>query len=92
VAASYITGFALSADASNEFSTTPQVTGKVYAAGLQPADAVESHDDVSDMERFLWTLRFARLTSPELWRGVTSEESTPPSRPHRSHGSSSGPM
>lgn len=31
-AASYITGFALSADASNVFSTSSSVTGKVYAA------------------------------------------------------------
>jgi hypothetical protein len=31
-AASYITGFSLSADATNVFSTSPQVTGKIYAA------------------------------------------------------------
>jgi hypothetical protein len=31
-AASFITGFSLSADATNVFSTSPQVTGKVYAA------------------------------------------------------------
>ena len=31
-AASYITGFSLTADATNEFSTSPQVTGRVYAA------------------------------------------------------------
>jgi hypothetical protein len=31
-AASFITGFALSADATNVFATSPQVTGKVYAA------------------------------------------------------------
>jgi Ice-binding-like/Bacterial Ig-like domain len=31
-AATYITGFSLSADSSNVFSTTPQVVGKVYAA------------------------------------------------------------
>ena len=31
-AATYITGFALTADSTNVFSTAPQVTGKVYAA------------------------------------------------------------
>jgi hypothetical protein len=31
-AATYITGFSLIADATNAFSTSPQVTGKVYAA------------------------------------------------------------
>jgi hypothetical protein len=31
-AATFITGFALTADATNVFSTSPQVTGKVYAA------------------------------------------------------------
>ncbi|MDB4977057.1 MAG: hypothetical protein JWN48_5398 [Myxococcaceae bacterium] len=31
-AESYVTGFSLSADATNVFSTSPQVTGKVYAA------------------------------------------------------------
>jgi hypothetical protein len=31
-AASYITGFSLSADSTNVFSTSPQVVGKVYAA------------------------------------------------------------
>jgi hypothetical protein len=31
-AASFITGFALSADATNVFSNSPQVTGKVYAS------------------------------------------------------------
>ncbi len=31
-AATFITGFALSADATNVFATSPQVTGKIYAA------------------------------------------------------------
>jgi hypothetical protein len=31
-AASYLTGFSLIADATNTFSTSPQVTGKIYAA------------------------------------------------------------
>ncbi|MBK9034056.1 MAG: DUF3494 domain-containing protein [Myxococcales bacterium] len=32
IAASFITGFSLTADSSNTFSTSPQVTGRVYAA------------------------------------------------------------
>lgn len=35
-AATFITGFSLSEDASNEFATSPQVTGKVYAADYTP--------------------------------------------------------
>lgn len=35
-AASYLTGFALTADATNTFSTSPQVTGKVYASDYTP--------------------------------------------------------
>lgn len=50
VAATYITGFGLSADASNEFSTTPQVTGKVYAADYAPPTPAKMTTAVSDME------------------------------------------
>lgn len=34
-AATYITGFSLTADSTNEFSTSPQVTGRVYAADYE---------------------------------------------------------
>lgn len=49
-AASYITGFSLSADATNVFSTTPQVTGKVYAADYQSPTPANLTAAVSDME------------------------------------------
>ena len=50
VAATSITGFSLSADASNVFSTTPQVTGKVYAADYAPPTPSNLTTAVGDME------------------------------------------
>jgi hypothetical protein len=50
VAATFITGFSLSADASNVFSTTPQVTGKVYAADYAPPTPSTLTTAVGDME------------------------------------------
>jgi hypothetical protein len=48
-AASYITGFPLSPDTSNVFSTTPQVTGKVYAADYAVPTPANLTTAVSDM-------------------------------------------
>jgi len=50
-AASYITGFSLTADATNAFSTSPQVTGKVYAADYASPTPSNMTTAVSDMER-----------------------------------------
>lgn len=50
-AATYITGFSLSADASNEFSTSPQVTGRVYAADYATPTPSTLTTAVHDMER-----------------------------------------
>ena len=50
VAASFITGFGLTADASNVFSTSPQVTGKVYAADYAPPTPSNMTTAVGDME------------------------------------------
>ena len=50
VAATYITGFSLIADASNEFSTTSQVTGSVYAADYAPPTPTKMTTAISDME------------------------------------------
>jgi hypothetical protein len=47
--ASYITGFSLTADATNVFSTSPQVTGKVYAADYAPPTSINLTTAVSDM-------------------------------------------
>lgn len=49
-AATFITGFSLSADASNVFSTSPQVTGKVYAADYAPPTPSSLTTAVGDME------------------------------------------
>ncbi len=51
VAATYITGFSLVADASNVFSTTPQVTGDVYAADYAPPTPAYLTTAVRDLER-----------------------------------------
>ncbi len=49
-AASYITGFALIADPTNMFSTSSQVTGKVYAADYAVPTPSNLTTAVSDME------------------------------------------
>ncbi|HEX7479601.1 MAG TPA: ice-binding family protein [Polyangiales bacterium] len=49
-AASYITGFALTADSTNVFATSKQVTGKVYAANYEPPTPSNLTTAVSDMQ------------------------------------------
>ena len=49
-AASYITGFSLTADSSKVFSTTPQVSGKVYASDYMIPTPANLTTAVSDME------------------------------------------
>lgn len=49
-AASFITGFGLTMDASGQFSTSPQVTGKVYAADYTSPTPSNLTTAVSDME------------------------------------------
>jgi Ice-binding-like/Bacterial Ig-like domain len=49
-AATYITGFSLVADASNVFSTSAQINGKVYAADYAPPTPANLTAAVSDME------------------------------------------
>ena len=49
-AATYITGFSLIMDASNEFSTSSQVVGKVYAADYTPPTPAKMTTAISDME------------------------------------------
>ena len=48
-AASFITGFALTLDASTQFSTSAQVTGSVYAADYSPPTPANLTTAVSDM-------------------------------------------
>jgi hypothetical protein len=49
-AASFITGFGLTMDASNEFSTSSLVAGRVYAADYTPPSPAKMTTAVSDME------------------------------------------
>ncbi|WP_164017616.1 ice-binding family protein [Pyxidicoccus trucidator] len=49
-AASYITGFSLTSDSTNVFSTSPQVTGKVYAADYASPTPSNLTTAVGDME------------------------------------------
>lgn len=49
-AASYITGLSLTADSTNVFATSPQVTGKVYAADYAVPSPSNMTTAVSDME------------------------------------------
>jgi hypothetical protein len=48
-AASYITGFSVTADATNAFSTSPQVTGKLFAANYAVPTPAKLTTAVSDM-------------------------------------------
>ncbi len=49
-AATYLTGFSLTADATNTFSTSPQVTGKLYAADYAPPTPANLTAAVGAME------------------------------------------
>jgi hypothetical protein len=50
IAATSMTGFSLTADATNTFSTSPLVTGKIYAANYAPPTPANMTTAVSDME------------------------------------------
>jgi Ice-binding-like len=49
-AATYVTGFSLTADATSVFSTSPQVTGKVYASDYTPPTPSNLTTAIGDME------------------------------------------
>jgi hypothetical protein len=49
-AATYITGFSLTADPTNVFSTSPQVTGSVYAADYTAPTASNLTTAIGDMQ------------------------------------------
>lgn len=49
-AASFITGFSLTADATNQFSTSAQVTGKVYASTHAPPTPADLTSAIGDMQ------------------------------------------
>ena len=78
-AASFITGFGLIADASNTFSTSSLVTGKVYAADYTPPTPTKMTTAIGDMQTAYTDA--AGRTSPnftELYSGdVTGQTLTP---------------
>jgi ice-binding like protein len=49
-AATYLTGFALTADPTNVFSTSPQVTGKLYASDYSPPTPSDLTTAIGDMQ------------------------------------------
>ncbi len=49
-AATFVTGFSLTADATNVFSTAPQIIGSVYAADFAPPTPENMTTTISDME------------------------------------------
>jgi hypothetical protein len=49
-AAAYVTGFSLTSDASDEFSTSPQVVGRVYAADYAQPTPAKMTTAIGDME------------------------------------------
>lgn len=49
-AATFITGFSLTADATNAFSSSPQVTGKIYAADYAPPTPTSLTTAIADMQ------------------------------------------
>lgn len=49
-AATFITGFSLTADATNVFSTSPQVSGRVYASDYAPPTPANLTAAIGDME------------------------------------------
>ena len=49
-AASYLTGFSLTADSTNTFATSPQVTGKLYASDYTPPTPSNLTTAIGDMQ------------------------------------------
>jgi uncharacterized repeat protein (TIGR02543 family) len=78
-AASAITGFGLIMDASNQFSHTPIVTGKVYASDYSPPTPVNMTTAVSDMETAYTTANNLVTPAPivDLYAGDISGRTLP---------------
>jgi hypothetical protein len=68
-AATFITGFALTADPTNVFSTSAQVTGKVYAADYAVPTPAELSTAVLDMQRAFLDAAGRAPDSTELGAG-----------------------
>lgn len=68
-AASFITGFSLTADATNAFSTSPQVTGKVYAADYAVPTPSDLTVAIGDMQSAFTDAASRRAGVTELGAG-----------------------
>jgi hypothetical protein len=68
-AATFITGFSLTADATNVFSTSPQVTGKVYAADYAAPTPSNMTRAIGDMELALTDAAGRAASVTELGAG-----------------------
>jgi hypothetical protein len=80
IAATAITGFGLIKDASNQFSHTPIVTGKVYAANYAPPTPSKMTTAVSDMKTAFTTANGMTFPAPivNLYAGNISGRTLPP--------------
>jgi uncharacterized repeat protein (TIGR02543 family) len=79
VAATAITGFGLIMDATNQFSTTPIVIGKVYAADYAVPTPAKMTTAVSDMETALTTaMGLTTSVIVDLYAGDISGRTLPP--------------
>ena len=70
--ATAITGFSLSQDATNEFSTSAQITGKVYAPGYTPTTTDNLTTAVRDMETAYTDAAGRAANYTELYTGDIS--------------------
>jgi hypothetical protein len=68
-AATFITGFSLTADSTNVFSTSPQVIGKVYAANYAAPTPASMTTAVTDMELAFTDAAGRAATVTELGAG-----------------------
>jgi hypothetical protein len=71
-AATYITGFSLSEDAPNGFSTSPQITGKAYASDYASTTSSDLTTAVSNMEGAYTDASGRAVNYTELYSGDIS--------------------
>jgi hypothetical protein len=77
-AATFITGFGLTADASNLFAISPQVSGKVYAANYSSPTPAKMTAAIGDMERAFNDAAGRAPGVTELGAGIIGDMTLPP--------------
>jgi len=80
ISSTAITGFGLTKDATNRFSTTPIVTGKVFAANYAPPTPAKMTTAVSDMKTAFTQANGRTFPAPivEKYAGDISGKTLPP--------------